>query len=66
MLQWIAAAPKSFFGKSFQFAFKRVNRLGMYDFFWELIPGFDRLEVEKISLESSHAISGCIPYHTSW
>ena len=28
----------------------------MYDFFWELIPGFDRSEVENICLESSHAI----------
>ena len=34
----------------------------MYDFFWELFPGFDRSEVEKICLESSHTIFGCFLY----
>ena len=34
----------------------------MYGFFWEFIPGFDLSEVEKICLESSHAIFGCFPY----
>ena len=34
----------------------------MYDLFWEPIPGFDRSEVEKHCLESSHVIFGCSPY----
>ena len=45
-----------------QFVFKWVDRLGMYNFFWELIPSFDHSEVENICLESSHGISGCFPY----
>ena len=42
--------------------FKWVDSLGIYDFFWELIPGLDCSEVENICLESSHAIFGCFPY----
>ena len=47
------------FPRFIQFIFKWVDKLDMYDFLWELIPGFDCLEVEKIFLESSHAIFGC-------
>ena len=45
-----------------KFVFKWVDKLGKYDFFWEPISGFDRSEVEKICMESSHAVFGCFPY----
>ena len=47
------------FPRFIQFVFKWVDRLGMYDFFWDHIPGFDRSEVEKKCLQSCHAIFGC-------
>ena len=56
MSLWMAPAHKTLSAnpstRFIQFVFKWVDRLGMYDFFWELIPGFDRSEVDKFCLDS--------------